>query len=300
MKNTLVIGSTVVDVIIGIPSLPTKSQDVNILSQMQSLGGCAYNASNMLHLENVPYTLCSPVGSGIYGEFVERELANKGISPFVRLDNIANGCCYCLVEKDGERTFLSHHGAEYIFKKEWMNSIDPSTVDSVYICGIEVEDPTGIEIVEYLEVNPQYQVFFAVGPRIKHIDQSRLDRLFALKPIIHLNDTEACEYTKCSNITDAAMALYSVTKNSLIITLGEKGALVLENGIITMVEGRPANVVDTIGAGDCHIGSVIAGLKQGFNLVNSVRRANIFASAVVGISGAVLSNDEYNSAKQRC
>ncbi len=298
MKQTLVIGSTVVDVIIGIPTLPTKAQDVNILTQRQSLGGCAYNASNMLHLENVPYTLCSPVGSGIYGEYVERELCNKGIVPFVRVDNIENGCCYCLVENDGERTFLSHHGAEYIFKKEWMNAIDSSTVDSAYICGLEVEDPTGIEIIEYLEEHPEYQIFFAIGPRINHIEQSRLERLFALKPVIHLNDTEACEYTKCNDVQEAARILNEFTKNSVIITLGEKGALVFEDGIITIVEGFSTTIADTIGAGDCHIGSVIAGLKQGYNLVESVRRANAFSSEVVGISGAVLSNEEYIRVKQ--
>ncbi len=293
MKQTLIIGSTVVDVIIGIPNLPTTSQDVNILTQRQSLGGCAYNASNMLRLENIPYTLCSPVGSGIYGEYVLRELAKLDIKPFIHLNDIENGCCYCLVEKDGERTFLSHHGAEYIFKKEWMNSIDATSVDSVYICGIEVEDPTGIEIVEYLEENTQFQVFFAVGPRINHIESSRLERLFALKPIIHLNDTEALEYSGCTTVEESARELSKKTNNSIIITLGEKGALVFEKGCATIVEGFKTEVVDTIGAGDCHMGSVIAGLKQGLSLVDSVKRANAFASAVVSVSGAILTEEEY-------
>ncbi len=297
MKQTLVIGSTVVDIIIGIPNLPTKSEDVNILSQKQSLGGCAYNVSNMLHLEKTPYTLCSPVGSGIYGDYVLRELSKRRIEPFVHLLGTENGCCYCLVEKDGERTFLSHHGAEYIFKKEWMKKIDVNTVDSVYVCGIEVEDETGIEIVEYLEENPQLKIFFAVGPRINHIESSRLERIFALKPLIHLNDTEALEYTGCKTLDDAANELFKRTQNSIIITLGEKGALVFENGKSTVVEGIKTNVVDTIGAGDCHVGSVIAGLKQGYNLIDSVKRANAFASAVVGVSGAILDSNIFNNVK---
>ncbi len=293
MKQTLIIGSTVVDVIIGIPKLPIKSQDVNITSQTQSLGGCAYNVSNMLYLEKIPYTLCSPVGSGLYGEFVERELQKKGVVPFVRLDDIANGCCYCLVEDDGERTFLSHHGAEYIFNKAWMKNIDPSLVDSAYICGIEIEDPTGIEIVEYLEEHPEYSIFFAVGPRINYIEKSRLERLFNLKPIIHLNEIEALEYTKCNSVEKAAKHLNELTNNSLIITLGEKGALVFENGNTSIIKGYEATIVDTIGAGDCHVGSVISGLKQGFSLVKSVRRANAFSAAVVGVSGAILTEKEY-------
>ncbi len=297
MKQTLVIGSTVVDVILRLPYLPQKTQDVNIFSQTHNLGGCAYNVSNMLSLENVPNILCSPVGTGLYGEFVQRELSHKGITPFVFLDDVENGCCYCLVEADGERTFISHHGAEYLFKKEWMKHVDLSSVDSVYICGIEVEDPTGIEIVEFLEENAQLKIYFAVGPRINHIEKKRLERLFSLSPILHLNEKEALEYTNCNRLEQAAKYLNTLTSNSLIITLGERGALVFENNEITSVMSETVPVVDTIGAGDCHIGSIISGLKKGYTLIEAVKRANRFAAAVVGINGAVLTTKEYNEVK---
>ena len=154
MKQTLIIWSTVVDVIIKIPHLPKTEEDINVISQQQMLGGCAYNVSNMLYLEHTPYTLCSPVGTGLYAEFVERELSKKGLVPFITLKDIVNGCCYCFVEDSGERTFISHHGAEYLFDRKWMKKIDPLTVEFVYICGLELEEKTANEIVCYLEENP--------------------------------------------------------------------------------------------------------------------------------------------------
>ena len=48
MKQTLVIGSAVVDVIINIPHLPKTGEDVHITRQTRSLGGCAYNVSDIL------------------------------------------------------------------------------------------------------------------------------------------------------------------------------------------------------------------------------------------------------------
>ena len=41
MKKTLVIGSTVADIIVKIPSLPKSGEDINIISQSQKIGGYA-------------------------------------------------------------------------------------------------------------------------------------------------------------------------------------------------------------------------------------------------------------------
>ena len=48
MKKIAVIGSCVADVILQIPHLPGRQEDINITSQTLSLGGCAFNAAHML------------------------------------------------------------------------------------------------------------------------------------------------------------------------------------------------------------------------------------------------------------
>ncbi|AEE17477.1 PfkB family carbohydrate kinase [Treponema brennaborense] len=298
MKQTLVIGSTVVDVIVAIPHLPSTGEDINVTAQTQRLGGCAYNVSNMLRLTGTPYTLCSPVGSGLYGDFVAERLAQLGIPCFIRLENVPNGCCYCIVENDGERTFLSQHGAEYVFSRSWMHRIDSESADSVYICGLEIEEPTGSEIILYLEEHPEYTVFFAPGPRISSIPQERLNRIFALHPVLHLNDTEAVGFTKRAAVSEAAAALYEKTGNAVVITQGKDGAFCMDRGRGFSVPGFPAEVADTIGAGDAHAGSVIAYLKQGFSLEESVRRANRIAAAVVSVNGATLPDGQYAATVQ--
>jgi sugar/nucleoside kinase (ribokinase family) len=49
---------------------------------------------------------------------------------------------------------------------------------------------------------------------------------------------------------------------------------------------------DTIGAGDSHIGSVIALLQRGYGMEEAVRGANRIAAAVVDVRGALLSDEE--------
>ncbi|MFQ7536076.1 MAG: carbohydrate kinase family protein [Clostridium sp.] len=126
------IGSSVADVIIRIPHLPVRQEDINIESQTLSLGGCAFNAAWMCRLLGGDPLFFSPVGTGIYGDFVRRQLQEHRIDILLESKE-ENGCCFCLVESDGERTFLSHHGAEYRFQKEWFSLLDSYGVDTVYV-----------------------------------------------------------------------------------------------------------------------------------------------------------------------
>lgn len=171
----------------------------------------------------VPYILFSPVGQGVYGHFVREELKKRGISSPIPSPNAENGCCYCFVEKSGERSFASYHGAEYLFEKSWFDLVDVSEIDSVYICGLEIEEKTGINIVEFLEKNPQLTVFFAPGPRLTVIDPALTERIYKLSPVLHLNETEALEVSGEADISKAGAYLYRKTHNTVIITLGEKG-----------------------------------------------------------------------------
>ncbi len=298
MKGTLVIGSTVADVIISIPHLPQTGEDLNITSQIQRLGGCAFNVSEILNLIGTPYMLCSPVGSGLYGDFVANELEKRGIPCFIRLDTIPNGCCYCIVETGGERTFISKHGAEYLFSQSWMDKVDSSNFDSVYICGLEIEESTGDEIIHYLEKHPEYKVFFAPGARLCQIPRWRLYEIFKMSPVFHLNEIEALSLTKEDDVTTAAVLLNKRTNNDVIITLGDRGSYCYNSstGKGCFIDGYPTEVCDTIGAGDAHLGAIIAYTKLGYTIEEAVDRANKIASAVVSVIGASLPQEIFKKA----
>ena len=56
-----------------------------------------------------------------------------------------------------------------------------------------------------------------------------------------------------------------------------------------------SKVVDTIGAGDSHIGAIIASLSKSLNLKESIEVANLVASNMVQIEGPVMDLDTFNS-----
>ena len=294
MKPALIIGSTCVDVIINIPHLPVTQEDIHPTAQTMALGGCAYNVANIVRLLGTPCTHISPVGRGMYGDYVAKCLAEVGVPVTVHVPDQENGCCYCLVEDTGERTFMSYHGVEYAFAKEWMATYNADDFGLTYVCGIEVEEPTGINIVEYLEEHPNLQIFFAPGPRLKHIAQEKIDRILALHPILHINELEAMTMSGKDTIEAAADHLHSITGNSVIITLGEQGTYCKEaDGTTYLIPSIPVkHVVDTIGAGDSHAGTTISCLTKGMSLRDSVAYANKVAAAIVGVKGLDIKREE--------
>lgn len=296
MKPILVIGSTCVDVIINLDRLPVTGEDLHPKSQSLAMGGCAYNVANILRMAGVPFTFATPVGSGIYGDYVAAHLKAAGFSTPIPRQPEENGCCYCLVEESGERTFLSCHGPEYSFHREWMKSLPLKDYAMVYICGLEAEAPTGGELVEFLEENRHMEIYFAPGPRGIHIPDGRLERIFALNPVLHVNRQEALELSGKTDLSEGVRTLHALTGNTVIVTLGPDGAFCMEkDGTSYTVPGIPARVSDTIGAGDSHIGQILASLSGCRTLKEAIRTANAVASRVVSVKGASLSDSEYRS-----
>lgn len=282
----LFIGSTVADVVIRLPRLPRTGEDLHVQTQHASLGGCAYNAFRAAQWMGAKARLFSPVGGGMWGDFVRRELARAGVTGLIDAPG-DNGCCYCLVEESGERTFLCEHGAEYIFHRDWFDRLREAYT-GVYVCGLEIEESTGEAIIGYLEDHTPQRLYFAPGPRIGHIPPDRMARLMALHPLLHLNADEALQYTGCGTVSAAAAALCGMTGAPVIVTLGAEGAWVQDEAGGRRIDGYPAQVADTIGAGDAHIGAVMAALDASLPLAEAVRRANWLAAQVVSRPGATL------------
>ena len=298
MDRLLFIGSTVADVVVRIPELPRTGDDINIINQQVSLGGCAFNAFSAARLLGADCTLFSPIGTGIWGSWVHNALKERGIISAAPPVDDANGCCYCMVEPDGERTFLCEHGTEYRFLSEWFEQL-PCSYDGVYICGLEIEEATGDNIIAYLENHPPRTLYFAPGPRICHIPPERMARLLALHPVLHLNESEACRFACADTAEDAADRIQRITQADVIITLGAEGVYVLHEGAGETIPGIRAQVVDTIGAGDSHIGALMASLHTGHSLPEAAAIANRMSAAVVSHSGATLTDAEWEACQKK-
>ncbi|MCU6502146.1 PfkB family carbohydrate kinase [Rugamonas sp. A1-17] len=94
-----------------------------------------------------------------------------------------------------------------------------------------------------------------------------------------------------AEMVDACQALMRIfTLKGLIVTLGERGALYFgaDGGVIANQDCHaPVRIVDTVGAGDAFSAVFLFGQSQGWPVSLTLARANAFAGAICGISGAV-------------
>lgn len=128
LKRILILGSAVIDVIVTIDRLPLAGEDIPGLQKGMLVGGCAFNVSKILDGLQIPHDLCVPVGQGMYADRIREALHEGGHEILIEDDREDNGYCLSLVEKNGERTFISIDGIETNGRTHGWNASMPPTM----------------------------------------------------------------------------------------------------------------------------------------------------------------------------
>ncbi|MFT2321249.1 PfkB family carbohydrate kinase [Escherichia coli] len=121
--------------------------------------------------------------------------------------------------------------------------------------------------------------------------------------VITPNETEASllsgiDINDLDTAKDAALRIAELGAKKVIITMGARGALLLDNYQFSHIRAFPAVTVDTTGAGDAFNGALAAALAAGNSLVQAATWASAFASLAVELEGA--SNmPEFTQANER-
>ena len=79
----------------------------------------------------------------------------------------------------------------------------------------------------------------------------------------------------------------------MVVTAGAEGAHLFEDGRHVLVPTEPVEVVDTVGAGDAHLGALAAARMAGRTWEDALALANRVAGAVCGVRGATLPDDVF-------
>jgi ribokinase len=112
------------------------------------------------------------------------------------------------------------------------------------------------------------------------------DDLVALGPILTPNATEACALAGDADPEAAAVALAARTGAPVLVTLGARGALLIDGDAHVPIPAPEVDVVDTTGAGDALNGALAAELARGASLADAARLAVAAASVSTRRAGA--------------
>ena len=290
--KTLVIGAAIIDIIMKIKRLPKSGEDILCSETVSAVGGCAYNVAGTLRGFDADHDLFVPVGRGMYGNMIAGDLEKLGYPILIRDEESDNGYCLCLVEEDGERTFITVKGAEGCFRPSWFEQLSQDAYDSIYVAGYQVCGNSGRVISGWMEGAKdrmkEKRVFFAPGPVITDIDGDVMERILSVEPILHLNEKEAFDYAKQPSVEGCLRYLHGLNHNLVVVTMGASGTMYYDGSGIKTVPACKTRVKDTIGAGDSHVAAMIAGYSKGLDTEQCVRLANRVASEIVSIQGPVM------------
>ena len=202
-KAVLAVGAIMVDMLCQVARLPRSGEGIVVEESRAVVGGCAFNAANVLRQLGAPYELFAPVGCGIFAGFVERELRERGLEA-PRFDDRDSGGCMCFVEPGGERTMVTLPGIERHFVRAWFDRVEAARFGCGFASGYEVEGPGGDAIISFFEDHPSIELYYAPGPRVCGVGAQKTARINALHPVWHLNDQEALAYTGRATVEEAA------------------------------------------------------------------------------------------------
>ncbi|MCF0106248.1 MAG: hypothetical protein HUJ53_05755 [Holdemanella sp.] len=261
--NPCIVASITTDIILYVEFLPKRQQDTKVLKTETRIGGCAYHVAKACQIAPV----FAPVGKGSNAQFVKDALIQEDFECIMPTVDQDNGACYCLVEPDGERTFMAAHGAEYKYKEEWLDELEE--YDLIYLSGIDMEVKENHCIIDYCKEKDK-PIFLSPGPRLEFL--YCMDELLDMHPILHMNRLE-CEILSKLPFEEGIRKLYERTKSLIIVTDGEFGSYAYD-GTLYYEPSEKAVIKNTIGAGDCHAGSCLHSLVERDDIQTMLRKAN--------------------------
>lgn len=159
--------------------------------------------------------------------------------------------------------------------------------------------PINLEAIEVLIERSKFTVF-DLNLRAPHYDLEVVVGLMEAADMIKLNDEELELIVLAMGIEGETLAdelkmLSAETETATIcVTLGSEGAMLFHKGGIHTQVGFPAKVVDTVGAGDSFLATLIFGLLSGETPDDALEVACAVGSLVASKAGAnpVVSTDE--------
>jgi sugar/nucleoside kinase (ribokinase family) len=252
----------------------------------------------------LPVLYCGGHGTGPWGEMVRAALAAEDIGWLREPDpDLDTGFDVALVEADGERTFITHLGAESLREPDAWKPVRVRPGDAVYVSGYGLVPPASGAILGAwaAALPPDLLLFVDPGPLVADIPAAVLDPVLARCDWWSCNQREAALLTGTTDPAEAARRLIGRTGHAdVIVRAGSDGAvLALRAGGRSGPEGpglslshipAPAvTAVDTTGAGDAHSGVFLAALAAGLTASDAARRANAAAALAVTRSGAAVS-----------
>ena len=278
------------DMITRISRLPNMGETLAGSSFSMGFGGKGANQAVMAARLGARVAMVCKVGRDTFGPMVRQNFENRGITARVFEDEaLASGVAPITVDDEGRNLVIIVPGANMTMSAaEVEQAAGLIRSARILICQLEIPDAA---ILSAFDIAREAGLKIILNPAPA---RSIPARMIELADLIVPNETEAELLTgqRVKGLKGAFVAarkLQEMGARSVIITLGEEGALLWDG--VQEQHFRPPKVtaVDTTGSGDAFIGSLAYALVKGKTMPDAIRFANVAAALSVTKIGTQIS-----------
>lgn len=261
----------------------------------QVLGGAPFNVAWHAQAFGLAPRFISRVGNDTAGERVIAAMHNWGMSlAGVQQDSEhPTGMVQVSLSANGEPAY------DIVPDSAW-DFIDSAALPAGAACGLlyhgtlALRNPVSRSAAERLRQQSGSGTFVDINLRPPWWDLGTASRQLAGARGVKLNSDELHLLVPAAADLQEAITHFmdAYAPEMLIVTLGAAGALAVTGaGENARIEPDSAkSVVDTVGAGDAFMSVVLLGVMRRWPLQAILQRAQSFASAIVGVRGATVSD----------
>jgi len=227
------------------------------------------------------------VADDVDGKFYKENLEEAGVTTAlgaVKSEGIT-GNCVVMVTPDAERTMNTFLGITADFSAKELDLEALKQSEYIYVEGYLVTSDTSRNAVMEArkvakENGVKTAITFSDPAMVTYFKDGVTEILDGGVDVLFSNEEEATTYTGKDNIDDAIAELQKLT-GTLVLTLGDKGAVIIKGDQRVEIASVPTTAVDTNGAGDMFAGAYMYGLTHGFSELHAGNLASEAASIIV-------------------
>ena len=288
MNKVIVVGSVNMDITARTDKLPDTGETVAARSVEYLPGGKGLNQAVAAAKIGTTVVLAGCLGSDSFAEELASLVRRPKIDVYcLRRREKNSGIALITVDERGQNTIVVAPGSNADVCPEDVKKLPVSPGD-VVVCQFEI--PPAAVAAAFAKAR-RYGARTILNPSpVCPIP----DEIFRNTDILIVNETELAflsrenvdENTPAEKIADAAEKLKTDAEQTVIVTLGSRGALVAGSKDMLFVDSYKVPAVDTVGAGDCFAGVFAAKLAEGKDVGENVKTAARAAAVCVTRKGA--------------
>jgi ribokinase len=294
MPDILVIGSLNTDLVVRTPRFPQPGETISGEDLQIFPGGKGANQAVAAARQDTPVSMLGRVGKDNFGDFLLENLQSNNVdSQFVQRDEASTGTAVIVVDANGQNTIVLSAGAN--------GQVSEADISAAPLSGFEL-------LLLQLEIPVETVVAAARRARESGLRvllnpapaRSLPDELITLPDFLVPNETElsilADQPVKdISSAESAAQRLLTRGAQTVIVTLGANGALIVTRENTKHIPPFKVDPVDTTAAGDAFIGGFASALLQNKSLEDAVRygcACGALATTKLGAQPSLPTKDE--------